>query len=86
MRIKRIRPTPEQLTDREREAVIYIERYLAASRWKSPSIREIADHLGLSVGGTHELICRLVKWGYLSWRSSNPRRGLHVKRSLAGYR
>jgi DNA-binding IclR family transcriptional regulator len=67
MRTKRINPTPEQLTDRERAAMTFIQTYMTTHRL-SPGIEEIQAAIGLSLGGTHGLLQRLLAWGYLGKR------------------
>ena len=78
MRQKKVNPTPDQLSLPEMKTMIYIERYTEMRR-QPPSIREIADMIDLSVGATHDLINRLIDYGYLA-RKSNHR----MRRNLAG--
>jgi len=80
MRIKKTNPTLEQLSQREQTALQFIQKYRETRR-KAPSLREIAGHIKLSLGGTHELVNRLVEYGYLqkiTRRQSH--RNLRVKR------
>ena len=82
MRQKKVNPTPDQLSLPEMKTMIYIERYTEIRR-QPPSIREIADMIGLSVGATHDLINRLIEYGYLARKSNHRmRRNLVVKQSV----
>jgi DNA-binding MarR family transcriptional regulator len=79
MRIKKINPTIEELSEREYTAMIYIEHSITHRR-RTPTIREIAEAIGLSTSATHDLVSRLIEWNYLKKRSTKPRRR---KRDLA---
>ena len=83
MRVKKILPTSDQLSPRERAAMKYIETYGPVHR-RFPTIREIATAIGLSASATHTLISRLVGYGYLArWKSSHRCvRGFNVVRSI----
>jgi DNA-binding MarR family transcriptional regulator len=84
MKVKRINPTVEELSKREYNAMIYIEHSITQRR-RTPSIREIAEAIGLSTSATYDLVNRLLEWEYLKRRSNKPRRrkrDLMVKRSV----
>lgn len=79
MRSKKVNPTPEQLSASEYAAMQFIERF-RANRHKSPTVREVQTAIGLSVSATHELLSRLVDYGYLTRRAW--RDGRRMKRNL----
>jgi DNA-binding MarR family transcriptional regulator len=84
MRIKKINPTIEELSKREYNAMIYIEHSITHRR-RTPTIREIAEAIGLSTSATYDLVNRLLEWEYLKKRSNKPRRrkrDIMVKRSV----
>lgn len=85
MRSKKVNPTPEQLSASEYAAMQFIERF-RADRRKSPTVREIQQAIGLSVGATHELLSRLVAYGYIrrmAWQDGRrKKRNLRVLKSV----
>jgi DNA-binding IclR family transcriptional regulator len=84
MRTKRINPEPEQLTERERAAMTFIQAYITDHRFhQAPTTEEIQAAIGLSLGGTHGLLQRLIEWGYLGkrYRFASPR-NLRVLRQI----
>ena len=84
MRVKRSNPCPNALSQTELFALVFIERYIAKRRGgRSPSIREIANHIGLCPSATYDLVNRLIEWGYLGRRDPDRRaRNLVVIRSV----
>jgi hypothetical protein len=86
MRVKKIDPSPDQLSPNERQAMIFIQAFIAAGR-PAPSIREIADFVEVSVGAAQGIVKRLIDWGYLAKRYNRgykTARNLIVKRSVMG--
>jgi DNA-binding MarR family transcriptional regulator len=82
MRTKKHNPTPEQLILPELKAMQFIEVYSAARRQPS-TVRDIADVINLSVGATHDLVNRLIEYGYLARKTKRrSRRNITVKRSV----
>ena len=81
MRVKKSNPTPEQLSEREYAAMLFIQGYRS---WRMPSIREISTAIGLSVSATHDLVKRLIEYGYLrlSYSQGRHARNIRVKRSV----
>jgi DNA-binding MarR family transcriptional regulator len=78
LRIKKIHPTPEQLSEPEHAAMIFIEDYRAQKR-KAPSTREISAVIGLSVSATHDLVRRLIDYGYLAPYPGRKRRARNIR-------
>lgn len=85
MRIQKVNPSPDQLSVPEYTAMCFIQRFRAQHQ-KSPTVREVQGAIGLSLGATHELISRLVEYGYLAraaYRSGRRmRRNLRVLKSV----
>ncbi len=85
MRTRKVNPTPEQLSVSEYEAMRFIEHFKATRR-QSPTVREVQNAIGLSLGATHELLSRLVEYGYIrrvAWRSGRRmKRNLRVLKSV----
>jgi DNA-binding MarR family transcriptional regulator len=84
MRKKKLNPTPDQLSMPEQVAMYFIQRYVAELN-QPPSVREIAEAIHLSVSATHDLIKRLIEYGYLAPRYTTHRRrvrNIMVKRPL----
>lgn len=67
MRIKKINPTPEQLSEQERAAMLFIQAILSQRR-HAPTMRETAAKIDLSLGAMADLVKRLIEYGYLSRR------------------
>jgi len=62
-------------TGRQQDAFAFIERYISRHR-KSPSLREIADELGLkSPGRVQSILCNLKDRGLVDWM---PRRARSI--------
>lgn len=82
MRIKKINPTPEQLSDYERAARLFIQVIISQHR-PAPTMREIAAEIDLSLGATADLVKRLIEYGYLTRRTryQSPR-NLKVIRAI----
>jgi predicted transcriptional regulator len=82
MRNKKINPTPEQLSDQERAAMLFIQAVLSQHR-PAPTMREIAAEIDLSLGASADLVKRLIEYGYLSRRTryQSPR-NLKVMRAI----
>jgi predicted transcriptional regulator len=82
MRIKKINPTPEQLSDQERAAMLFIQAVLSQRR-PAPTMREIATEIDLSLGASADLVKRLIEYGYLSRRARfQTPRNLKVIRAI----
>jgi hypothetical protein len=83
MRVKKVNPTPEQLSPREYAAVRFIETYRLRQR-HAPTYREISTAIGLSLSATHDLTERLIEYGYLKRISkwARKRRDLRILRSV----
>lgn len=79
MPYKKINPSPKDLSDNEKAVQRLVEQYIYDHR-KSPTVREISTELGLSVSGTHKVIRRLEKYGYLKKRAWSD--GRRMKRNL----
>ena len=74
MKIKKINPTLDELSRRETDVLNFIQDYIRNHRWHyPPSIREIAAHVDMSVGGTADVIRRLKDYGYLRHRHHDQR-------------
>lgn len=73
MRVKKINPTPDQLSEAEYNAMLFIQRY-RAEKWQIPTIREIAAVIDLSPSAAHTLLARLVDYGYLARGKASYRR------------
>ncbi len=69
MRVKKTNPTPEQLSSREHAAMIFIENYLLFVK-RAPTYRRISLEIDLSLSATHDLVKRLIEYGYLQERVS----------------
>lgn len=78
MRRKKINPPLDQLSPREQATLHYLQGY--RSRYKAPSVREIAAAIGLSISATHDLIKRLEEYGYIE-RRRKPN-GRHKPRNI----
>jgi DNA-binding MarR family transcriptional regulator len=82
MRIKKINPTPEQLSEQERAAMLFIQA-ITSQRRHAPTMREIAAEIDLSLGATADLVKRLIEYGYLQRRTRyQSRRNLKVIRAI----
>jgi DNA-binding MarR family transcriptional regulator len=82
MRTKKHNRTPDQLSLPEFKAMQFIEVYIAARR-QPPTVRDISDVINLSVGATHDLVNRLIEYGYLTRKTKRrSRRNLVVRRSV----
>jgi DNA-binding MarR family transcriptional regulator len=76
MRRKKINPTLDQLSPRERATLDYLQGY-RKGRYRVPTIREISAHIDLSVSATHDLVKRLEEYGYVerrNWPSGGRKR------------
>ncbi|MBI5668030.1 MAG: helix-turn-helix domain-containing protein [Chloroflexi bacterium] len=81
MRVKKINPLPDQLSENEMMAMQFKEGYVTTKR-RSPTTREISAAIHLSVSATHDLIQRLIEYGYLARKSRRQRhRNYRVLRS-----
>lgn len=75
-------PTPEQLSEQERAALIFIQVYIS-TYGISPDFHEIHAVLGLSMAATFGLLQRLRDWGYLARRwDVHTSRNLRVVRPI----
>jgi predicted transcriptional regulator of viral defense system len=81
MRTRKDNPTPNELSDVEYKAMIFIEDYHAARR-RVPLVREVQAAVGLSLSATHDLLSRLVEYGYLHRGPTGRKRNLRVVRSV----
>lgn len=64
----------QELTKRQREVFLLIEKYIADHSFP-PTIREVAEAIGVTVKGAHDHINALIKKGWI-------RRSAHQSRSL----
>jgi repressor LexA len=72
----------ESLTGRQELILKFVEQYTAAHHYP-PTLREIADHHGLSsLNGVKKHLSALAKKGHLV-RKAGARRALHVTRGLS---
>jgi len=62
----------KELTDRQRQILTFIAEYIKKNSYP-PTIREIADHYGISVKGAHDHITALRKKGHLKQVDKRPR-------------
>jgi len=70
----------KELTDRQKQVLSFIADYIKNNSYP-PTIREIADHYGISVKGAHDHITALRKKGHLKYAEKRPRTmGLTHKR------
>jgi len=73
---------PESLTSRQELILNFVEQYTATHHYP-PTLREIADHHGLSsLNGVKKHLSALAKKGHLV-RKAEARRALHVTRSAS---
>lgn len=62
------------LTRRQREALNFINRFIAEHGGVSPSRREIADGLGMkSSAQAHYILARLKERGHVDWQPGRAR-------------
>jgi repressor LexA len=54
----------KELTERQREVLIFISNYIHSHMYP-PTIRETADHFGISIKGAHDHVMALKKKGYI---------------------
>jgi repressor LexA len=54
----------KDLTDRQREVLAYITRYIAGHKFP-PTVREVADHFAISVKGAYDHIKAIEKKGHI---------------------
>jgi repressor LexA len=54
----------KELTDRQREVLTFIIKFIDSHTYP-PTIREIADHFGISIKGAHDHVTALKKKGYV---------------------
>jgi len=62
----------KELTDRQKQVLSFIANYIKKNSYP-PTIREIADHFGISVKGAHDHITALRKKGHLRQADKRPR-------------
>ncbi|MBZ0300575.1 MAG: MarR family winged helix-turn-helix transcriptional regulator [Anaerolineae bacterium] len=81
MRLRKIDPTPDQLSVREYQAMIYIEEDYTAHH-DVPTVRDLMAALDMSLGGAKGLLDRLVDYGYLRRGCKNCRRNFRIVKSV----
>lgn len=70
------------LTPRQAEVLLSVERFVDARGWP-PSLKELAELVGLSKSVVEEKLAALVEKGYLA-RDAGERRGIRILRSGEG--
>ena len=73
MKLKKTQPGPDDLSPSEYAVMRFLQEYLDTHP-RPPTIRQIAEQVSLSTGGTADVVRRLEDYGYLVRRRGKSRR------------
>ena len=62
-----------QITDNDTETLEAIRKWREKQWWSGPSVRDLAEILGLSINATHRRLVRLKEKGLVDWKPGEAR-------------